>query len=122
MDTLFKHGYDGINLGNTSTDYAQARVRVAMRIKTIWLLYRKFAGGVGGNGLKSKSLFLCEEAVKYRGLVKPGYEFHIIRSGGVDCLADISDSIQSVFYESMVHRIFTNYLKHGNKVYQELFK
>ena len=123
LDTLFKFGYDGINLGNTSTDYPQARLRIAKpELKLFDSYTANFAGGMGGNILKHKSFNLCEAAVKYRNEVNPGYEFHIIRSGGIECLADIMDSDTiGVSLNQWYTGYFTNYINLGNQVYKEFF-
>jgi dihydroorotate dehydrogenase len=123
LDVLFTRRYDGVNLGNTSTNYADARKSIHNNELALFDYYtHNFAGGVGGIALKGKSYRLCEVAIKHRELVNPGYEFHIIRSGGIESLDDIkvSDSI-GVSLNQWYTGYFSNYIQSGNNLYRKIF-
>ena len=123
LDALFKYHFDGINLGNTSTNYAETRKQVApAEMKLFDYFSTSFGGGIGGRTLKAKSLNLCKLALEYKNMVMPGYEFHVIRSGGIDTPADIHDSDAiGVSLNQWYTGYFSNYLKYGNQIYQRFF-
>ena len=123
LDVLFAKGYDGINLGNTSTDYALTRKNIQPNELDLYDYYTSnFAGGIGGASLRDKSLNLCHNAIEYQKTINPDYEFHVIRSGGVFDLEDIiaSDAI-GVSMNQWYTGYFSNYINHGNEVYKKVF-
>ena len=123
LDVMFAKCYDGINLGNTSTNYALTRQIIEPGELMLFDYYTKnFAGGIGGVTLRDKSFILCNEAIKYHNAINPDYEFHVIRSGGIDSLEDIkaSDAI-GVSMNQWYTGYFSNYISHGNEVYKKLF-
>lgn len=123
MHTLFEYKYDGINIGNTSTDYTQVKQYIASsEQKQFDYFTNKFGGGVGGSSLKVKTYNLCKRAVEYRDFIKPGYEFHVIRCGGIDSIADIYDSDKiGVSMNQWYTGYFASYIEYGDKVYQRFF-
>ena len=124
MDTLIKYNFDGLNLGNTSTNYADIRPHIASsEVKLFDYFTSKFGGGVGGNILKQKSYNCCKKAVEYKRALSPRYEFHIIRSAGIDCADDLlaSDTI-GVSLNQWYTGYFTNYIKYGDLVYQRMLE
>lgn len=123
LDVLFEKRYDGINLGNTSTNYAFTRQNIKPNELALYDYYtHNFAGGIGGVSLRDKSLNLCYEAIKYRETINPNHEFHVIRSGGIDSLDDIkaSDAI-GVSMNQWYTGYFSNYIEHGDEVYKKIF-
>ena len=61
---------------------------------------------------------LSAAAVNYLELVKPGYEFHVIRSGGINSIQDIIDSNNAgVSLNQWYSGYFENYITYGNKLY-----
>ena len=123
LNILFKKRYDGINLGNTSTNYVDLRQHIKSNELALFEYYtHNFFGGVGGAVLREKSYALCDVAIKYRELINPDFEFHVIRSGGIDGLDDIktSDSI-GVSLNQWYTGYFSNYIKYGNNLYQRVF-
>lgn len=124
MDKLFEYKFDGLNFGNTSTNYTQIRSTISsLREKQLFEYFTsQFGGGVGGEALKVRSLELCEAASNYLAQNNPGYEFHIIRTGGISSLNDIiaSDNI-GVSLNQWYTGYFTNYALYGNLLYQKLF-
>ncbi|MFN7094419.1 MAG: hypothetical protein ACK4M7_03555 [Burkholderiales bacterium] len=120
---LVKYKFDGINLGNTSTNYQFIKKQVVPTEQSVFNYFiSQFGGGVGGMALKNKSLALCEAAVNYKNQLNPDYEFHIIRSGGIDNLADLNESEQvGVSLNQWYTGYFINYAQQGNNLYQNIF-
>jgi dihydroorotate dehydrogenase len=124
LDVVFECKFDGINLGNTSTDYIDARKSILDQKEQQFFDYfiSNFGGGLGGDLLKTKSLALCAAAVNYREIVKPNYEFHIIRTGGINRIQDILDSNNAgITLNQWYTGYFDNYITHGDKLYSKLF-
>lgn len=93
LEELIRLKFDGINLGNTSIDYTNVKPQLNSKdIQIFDYFTQNFGGGVSGLPLKNKSLQLCAEAADLLNKFKPNHEFHIIRSGGIDSLADIEES------------------------------
>ena len=66
LDQLFASSYDGINLGNTSTNYSFHRERIASPEQKLFDFFSEnFEGGVSGKSLKPFSLELAATAVSY---------------------------------------------------------
>jgi len=126
MDLLFELQYDGINFGNTSTDYAKREILIDKRERR---LYRYFTtddsfgvgGGVSGRPLKESSLELAGTAVQYLKEGKPSQEFHVIRTGGIETLKDIQESNDAgISMNQWYTGYFENFSKVGHRVYQEI--
>ncbi len=123
LDLMFKYKYDGINFGNTSLQYEIINKTLIEKDKKLFNYFtHKFGGGVGGCYLKSRSLELCKTAVSYKNKIQPDYEFHVIRTGGIDCRADIEESNKiGVSLNQWYTGFFKNYISHGNAVYKEFY-
>lgn len=123
MSILIKYKFDGVNLGNTSTNYQATIGHIAQSEQKLFNYYTSlFGGGIGGRYLKAKSLNLCAAAAKFKKQLNPDYEFHIIRTGGIDNLADIYDSDQvGVSLNQWYTGYFTNYAQFGNNLYKKIF-
>ena len=121
--TLISLGFDGINLGNTSTSYAEFLPKIDPSEREMYTYFTsKFGGGVSGVVLKERSLELCAIAAERVALLKPNHEFHIIRSGGIDCQADlIRSQAHGVSFNQWYSGFFNNYAKFGNQIYGEFF-
>jgi dihydroorotate dehydrogenase len=93
MDALLALGFDGINIGNTSTEYAKHRTTIAPADYAVYDYFTQtFGGGVSGEPLRASSLALVQSAKQHLSSVRLDKEFHIIRTGGVASLADIKES------------------------------
>jgi dihydroorotate dehydrogenase len=124
VTNLVKLGYDGINLGNTSTDYAGICAQLSPSEKTLFNYFsQNFGGGVSGAPLKNKSLNLCAEVANHLVHLAPNHEFHIIRSGGIDSYVDLQQSLaHGVKLNQWYTGFFNNYHIDGEQVYTQLFK
>lgn len=119
LKTLVDYQYDGINLGNTSTNYAEIRTHLHGKMREMFDYFTSnFGGGVGGYYLKHKSLLLCGQAVELLRDLNHPQEFHVIRTGGVENIEDIKLSEQvGVALNQWYSGYFINYIKYGDKIY-----
>lgn len=123
IDILLELGFDGLNLGNTSTKYTQIRSLIDEQdLKNFDFFIKNFGGGVSGNVLKQKSLDLSSIATKHLCKCNPKKEFHIIRTGGIENIDDIYESTRNGI---SLNQWFTGYFEafsyFGHKLYRELF-
>ena len=123
LDLLFDFGFDGVNFGNTSTDYAYMRKKIKRSERRLYDFYTQtFGGGVSGAPLREKSLALCALAVEYRDSGPPSHEFHVIRTGGIESWHDIEESeLAGVSLNQWFTGYFENFGKYGHDVYRKLF-
>lgn len=124
MDTLFDLGYDGINLGNTSTDYQRWTKDVVRREKKVFDYFTKtFGGSFGGQPIRDKVLPLIMGASQYLEAGPPSQEFHIIRTGGVD---DGFDVWSSDTHGASLSQWFTGHWHvfsyAGHKLYENMYE
>jgi len=124
MDLLFECGFDGVNFGNTSTNYKENRIHIKDNDKKLYDFFTStFGGGVSGRPLKDTSESLARiarEYLEYRGIKK---EFHIIRTGGITGPEDL---VISRVYKISLNQWFTGYFEsfaeHGHDVYKHLYE
>lgn len=128
LDLLFTLGYDGINFGNTSTDYPKRRKYIDKRERKIYDCFTTdkkvfgVGGGVSGRPLKESSLELAARAVEYVKAGRPSQEFHVMRTGGIETLKDIKASERAgIALNQWFTGYFENFAKHGHDVYKNLF-
>jgi len=122
LKSLVDLGYDGVNIGNTSTDYSTIINEIHSDEKKVFNTFTStFNGGIGGKPLKSRSYQLCKFANEYLKTLKVKQEFHVIRTGGIDCHNDLieSDSV-GVSLNQWQTGFFFNYIEHGNNVYKNI--
>lgn len=124
LDLLFEFGYDGVNFGNTSTDYKKRRRMIHPEERKLFDYFSKtFGGGVSGAPLRDSSLELATAAVEYMRDGPPTYEFHVIRTGGIETLQDIAESENAgISLNQWFTGYFDGFSRHGHDVYRNLFK
>lgn len=115
-------GFDGINFGNTSTDYSFCEKFIQEKeLPHFKYFTTNFGGGVSGIPLKEKSLNLCKAAnsvLKEKTLSK---EFHIIRTGGIFTNEDIAESKKcGVALNQWFTGYFHNFGLYGHKLYEKI--
>jgi dihydroorotate dehydrogenase len=122
LDLLFELGFDGVNFGNTSIAYDRHRPTLHRAERSLFDRFRRdFGGGLSGRPLKADSLALCEAAVAHRDAVKPGREFHIVRTGGVETGEDVRRSLDAgVSLCQWYTGYFEAFGRFGDGVYQEV--
>jgi len=123
IDILLDLGYDGINLGNTSTSYETIRQEVShTEIKLFDHFTSTFGGGVSGSALKDTSLHLCKLAAEYLTTKQLRHEFHIIRTGGVENAEDIKQNINNgISLSQWFTGYFDSFIINGHGLYKEIF-
>lgn len=124
LKALVRNNFDGVNLGNTSTDYPKIRDHVEDDETRVFDYFtNNFGGGIGGRVLKENSLRLCKIANREIKKLQLNNEFHIIRTGGVETFNDINASEEHGVSLNQWHTgFFFSYLKNGSNVYQNIFK
>jgi dihydroorotate dehydrogenase len=122
IDVLIQLKFDGVNIGNTSTNYAKYREEIdGSELKIYDYFTQNFGGGISGQLLKQQSLTLCEAAVLHIKQLNLNHEFHVIRSAGIDCAQDLIDSENiGVALNQWYTGYFDNYIKYGDAVYKKI--
>jgi dihydroorotate dehydrogenase len=121
---LIELGYDGVNFGNTSTDYSNARQYLnKAENKVLDYFTREFGGGLSGAPLRQKSLDLIKIAKQTLLEIKPEREFHIVRTGGIETGVDLAESITNgADLCQWFAGYFSNFSEHGHNIYQEIYR
>ncbi|MEK6852381.1 MAG: hypothetical protein AABX59_00735 [Nanoarchaeota archaeon] len=127
LDLLFEQGYDGVNFGNTSTNYAKRRELIHEKERRFYDFFTRskefgVGGGVSGRPLKESSLELASTAVQYVRGGGPPQEFHVIRTGGIESIEDIKISESAgISLNQWYTGYFENFAEHGHDVYRRIF-
>ena len=124
LDLLFELGYSGVNFGNTSTAYAQRREKIDTAERKLYDFFTQtFGGGVSGKPLKESSLELASRAVEYLRKGPPSQEFHVIRTGGIESLADIQQSDRAgISLNQWYTGYFESLARNGHDIYRRLLE
>lgn len=115
--------FDGINFGNTSTQYEYCKKFIKENELSKYELFIKiYGGGVSGRPLKELSYELCKQATEIISKMELKTEFHIIRTGGIENYSDIeaSDNI-NVSLNQWFSGYFEEFARTGNNCYKEMF-
>jgi dihydroorotate dehydrogenase len=116
--------FDGVNFGNTSTDYNYAKEFISPKDVSLFDYFTTtFGGGVSGKPLKEKSLSLSALAIDFISKMNIKKEFHVIRTGGI---FDENDIKVSSSYKILLNQWFTGYFdafsKYGYHLYEKIYK
>lgn len=114
--------YDGIILGNTSTQYAHHRHGIHTQDRPLYDTFTsQFGGGLSGQILREDSLELATRAQEIVSQIKPSHEFHVIRCGGISSAEDLKASAR---HGVVLNQWYTGYYERfgvdGHDVYQKL--
>ncbi len=122
LDLLFEKGFDGVNFGNTSTNYQQRRSKIDPLEHKLFDYYTKtFGGGISGKPLRESSLELAARAVEYHRAGPPSQEFHVIRTGGIETPQDIEESARAgIPLNQWFTGYFENLAQHGDSLYRKI--
>jgi dihydroorotate dehydrogenase len=123
LNLLISNNFDGVNFGNTSTNYSLINNYIHT---DDWKIYKyftsTFGGGISGLPLKKSSLDLCTKTSEILTTISLNKEFHILRTGGI---FEKSDLIASKHSKVSLNQWFTGYFeafsRSGHKLYQEMF-
>ncbi len=123
LDLLIENGYDGVNFGNTSTDYERCMNSIEVSERKMFRYFTgTFKGGVSGKPLREVSLALAAKAVEYLRAGPPPQKFHVIRTGGIECAQDIIESDQAgVSLNQFFTGYFENFSVHGHRLYEHIY-
>jgi dihydroorotate dehydrogenase len=129
IELLVSLGFDGVNFGNTSTNYKLHQNEICEAEKKLYQYFTStFGGGVSGAPLKRHSLLLVKESKKQldaliaKGLNLDNKEFHIIRTGGVETAQDLQESLDAgASLVGWFTGYFDQFSKCGHNVYQNLY-
>lgn len=124
IDLLIDLGYDGINIGNTSTRYEYYKKYVSSDdIKNYDYFTTTFGGGLSGKILKENSFEKSKYAAEYISRKNISREFYVVRTGGVCSAMDIIQSQQSgVKLFQWFTAYFDSFSKYGYSLYAELYR
>jgi dihydroorotate dehydrogenase len=123
VDLLLDLGFDGVNFGNTSTQYAALQEAIHPRERRLYTHFtRTFGGGVSGAPLKRSSLALCTRAVRRVRSRDVLREFHVIRTGGIEGAKDVRESLRAgIALCEWYTGYFEGFAQHGHDVYRDLY-
>ncbi len=124
IDMLLALNYDGINFGNTSTEYALHRAEIAPADRPLYDYFTSaFGGGLSGRVLKPYSLLRASMAASYIAEKRPGREFHIIRTGGIESAGDLAESDRAgISLNQWYTGYFERFARDGHNVYRSLLQ
>ena len=124
MDMLFELGFDGVNFGNASKDYARHRESIHPTERSLYDYYTStFTGAVSGKPLKEISLELAGRAAEYLRAGPPVQEFHVIRTGGIESAQDIVDSDRAgISLNEWLTGYWSAFVENGHDVYRLLYE
>jgi len=124
LDVLIVYRADGINLGNSSTNYDGLRNKIHTGELKLFDHYTKnFRGGVSGRLLKDNSLQISAVAAEYLKAIPLEREFHVIRTGGIESRQDIEESNKSgISANEWFTGYFEGYISGGNSVYRRILE
>lgn len=123
IDKLIDFGFDGVNFGNTSTEYDLYTDEIhSYDVKNYNYFTKTFHGGLSGKVLKQKSLDLCAFAAGHLKSKELKKEFHIIRTGGVETHNDILESDKNgILLNQWFTGYFSAFSKNGHQLYKKMF-
>ncbi|MGQ9819863.1 MAG: hypothetical protein ACUVQ1_08075 [Candidatus Kapaibacteriales bacterium] len=124
IDLLVDLKFDGINFGNTSTDYNGVREFVNPKEKKAFDFFvNTFGGGLAGSIIKNRSLELSTKAIEYIKTKNIPYEFHIIRTGGITTSDDFFKSFkEGIVLHQWFSGYFENFARFGHQLYLKFFE
>jgi dihydroorotate dehydrogenase len=124
LTMLIDLGFDGIILGNTSTNYRKHESALDPRDRALYTYFSQtFGGGVSGAAVRQDAQDLARIAQEALHTMKPSHEFHVIRCGGIataaDVLASQADGIQLHQWYTGYYEAFASY---GHDLYVAMAK
>ncbi len=124
LDIMLAMNYDGVNLGNTSTDYNACRTMIDKSEHRVFDYFvETFGGGISGAPLKQKSFDLSSFAAEYLKHYPPNREFNVIRTGGIERYEDITASQErGIVLFQWFTGYFENFSYYGHSIYSKFFK
>lgn len=124
IELLINLNFDGINFGNTSTNYSSIQKMLNKDdLRNFEFFTKNFGGGVSGYVLKNQSLNLCSKAVQKKNTTSNRSEFVVIRTGGIESAEDIQKSNETgVDLNQWFTGYFEMFSKFGHHCYSKIFE
>jgi dihydroorotate dehydrogenase len=124
VDALADLGFDGVDFGNTSTDYEVLRAAIEPPERRLYDHFRScFGGGVSGRPLRERSLFLARAAAARLRERRPAHEMHVVRTGGVESGADLAASeAAGIALDGWFTGYFEAFARHGHGLYRAVYE
>ncbi len=128
VDLLGELGFDGIDLGNTSTRYPAHRGSIAPPERALYDHFTaRFGGGVSGRPLRETSLALARAAAEHVRREVPGpdaaRDFPVLRTGGLETGADLAASEHAgIALDGWYTGYFEAFAEHGHGLYREIYR
>lgn len=128
VDALAELGFDGIDVGNTSTAYQALRPAIAGAEQPLYDHFTgRFGGGLSGRPLEERSLSLTRTAARHldrrRKEGGAGRELHVVRTGGVETGRDLAASAAAgAALSGWFTGYFEAFARHGHGVYRGVYE
>ncbi len=124
LTLLLDSGFDGVNFGNTSCDYAALRADILPAERRLFDFFTgRFGGGVSGRPLRSRSLDLVRATAADLAGRRLPREFHILRTGGIDGAEDVAAArAAGASLCGWYTGYFEAFARHGHGVYRHLLE
>ncbi len=123
LDMVLRCGFDGVNFGNTVTNYNDIRPMIHHAERGLFEYFvNHIGGGVSGRPLKEMSLRTAAAAVAYVRACGPDREFHVWRTGGIETGNDIIESEKAgISMNWWFTGYFNRFAEVGHRVYQTVY-
>jgi len=124
LDLIIQLGFDGVNFGNTSTQYDYYRKLISQSDLVNYDYFTsEFGGGLSGKILKESSLSLAKSAIDYIEKKNLNKEFLIIRTGGVSNFKDLVESKNNkIKMNQWFSGYFDSFARRGHNCYNWIYK
>lgn len=123
VDALAELGFDGLDFGNTSTDYPGLRTAIAPAERRLYDHFvKRFGGGVSGRPLRERSLALARAAAERLREHPPAHEMHVVRTGGVETGTDLAASeAAGIALDGWFTGYFEAFSRNGHGLYRAVY-
>jgi dihydroorotate dehydrogenase len=120
---LTELGFDGVDFGNSSTDYRGLRQAIAGPERRLFDHFTgRYGGGVSGRPLTERSLALAQAAAEHLRSLSPSREFHVIRTGGIETAQDLAASLAAgASLSGWFTGYFEGFARHGHDLYRRVY-
>lgn len=124
VELLLNLNFDGINFGNTSTNYNLIKEMLHKQdYRNFEFFTRNFGGGVSGSVLKNQSLHLCSIAIQKKISIANSSQFVIVRTGGIENSEDIQKSNDvGIDLNQWFTGYFEMFSKYGHNCYSKIYE
>jgi len=117
-------GFNGVNFGNTSTDYSVLQKNIDKSERDLYNYFTgNIGGGLSGRALKTRSFALASLAARTVERINISQEFHVVRTGGMETSEDIKHSeAAGISLNQWFTGYFDAFARYGHQLYAHTFK